>query len=109
MTRRRPRSTAIEAMLLTFSEACEYLRVGETWLKQHKNEIGYIGGGKFLRFERAALDAWIARHRTAPRTEDAATPAKVSARPVRLVARSEGTNPVTGKPWGYYDDLAAGR
>jgi hypothetical protein len=96
---RRSRPSAIEPALLTFAEACIYLRCGESYLKQHKAEIGYVGGGKFLRFERAALDAWIARRRVLPKGE---TPelARRSRRPIPL-RRASGVNPLDGEPWDW--------
>lgn len=107
MNRRAPRTTTIEPMLLTYAEACEYLRVSERWLRDHRGQIGYVGGGNLLRFEKTALDAWIAQNRVGPRAEIEAVAPKRARKPVRLLPRREGTNPVTGKPWGYYDERAS--
>lgn len=101
MNRRRSRSTAIEPALLTFQDACVYLKCGATYLKRHKAEIGYVGGGKFLRFERPSLDAWIAKRRVLPKTDDA-TPAPRQRKPLRLLRAPSGRpNPLDGLPWDW--------
>lgn len=87
---------SIDSPVLTFKEAMAYLKRGETWLRQHKAEIGYVGTGRPM-FERAALDAWLARNRVAPEVE----PERAPYQPKPLVfPGSTRINPLDNKPYG---------
>jgi hypothetical protein len=99
-----------DEQVLDATEAMVYLNVGRTFLTEHLADLGgsKLTAGKQgrLRFRRSLLDAFLERQRVRPADP---TPTSLESerqqRRVTAPAR-KGTNPVTKKPWGYYDDLA---
>lgn len=93
-----------ESPVLTFREACAYLKRGSTWLKGHADEIGAIRDGGRIAFLKSDLDAWFTRHRATPKTEAAPTPITA---PRQVRQHDSPLNPVTRLPWGVLPAPAA--
>ena len=48
----------------SLSEAAEYMRVSESWLRQRLGEVPHVRPGQKLLFNRRELDSWlITNHR----------------------------------------------
>lgn len=107
MNRRSASATPpVESPLLTAQEACHYLRVGRSFLTEHRAELGGRKVGTRLLFHRDDLNAYLERVRIAEQpkaapTPIAAAPSHRDGTPDWLVkARASGLpNPVTKKSW----------
>jgi hypothetical protein len=87
----------IESPILTFAEACAYLRRGSSWLKANANRIGVIRDGGKLLFLRSDLDAYLASKRV--QTSDVAQLPPTPIRRSAPVKHRHALNPVSGRPW----------
>lgn len=52
-----------DPILLTVKEACLLLRCSESWLRT--SNVPRLRIGRFVRFVRADLEAWVSNHRRA--------------------------------------------
>lgn len=48
------------AAVLTVAEVAQLLRVPSSWVYEHKSVIPHIKLGKYLRFRRSEIEAWLA-------------------------------------------------
>ena len=96
-----------ESPLLTLREACSYLRRGQSWVREHANEIGVIRDGGKLLFLESDLIAWTASHRVQEPSSVVALPVRRDPRtgvPAHLRGRM---NPLDGKPYLLSDERSA--
>lgn len=85
-----------DSPVMTFREACAYLKRGRTWLKQRADQIGCIRDGGRLAFFRDDLDQWLSSHRSQAVEAPAPAVTPIRARPRRV--RYEGVSPISGRP-----------
>lgn len=89
--------TTIDSPVLTFKEACAYLKRGSTWLKLHADEIPAVRDGGRIAFLLTDLDAYLARHRTQTQAKQEPTPIRRAA--PDTTQHRHATNPVSKAPW----------
>lgn len=75
--------------LLTRSEAAQYLRKKESWLRYSERcrILPFIKVGQQIRYLQTDLDDWINTHRVAPRAGEPAVPNRRHARRTARVNR----------------------
>lgn len=68
------------AELMTRAEAAEYLRVKESWLRDHA-EVPRVKMGHLVRYSRSDLDAWIESLRTTQTSSGRSVRSRAGRRP----------------------------
>jgi predicted DNA-binding transcriptional regulator AlpA len=94
--------------LVTARYVMARLGCSRSWVTDHRAELGARKLGNLLLFERADVEAWIARGRVtepAPDSEDEPTPIRPDIDTTGLPA----TNPLTGKAWPWNRAARANR
>lgn len=104
MARQPSEPVTVPSPVLTFAEACAYLRRGSSWLKANANRIGVIRDGGKLLFLRSDLDAHLASKRV--QTGEVAELPPAPIRRSAPVKHRHALNPVSRRPW---DDAPDGR